>query len=422
MNGRAVGVLHSAPDGVLSFRYGRDWLDERSATPISLRLPLSPDPYVGEVVANYFDNLLPDSEEIRRRMQRTLETASTQPFDLLARAGVDCVGALQLLESPEMPDVRRIVATKVSEAEIANILRDHRRRPLGMSPEEDDFRISIAGAQEKTAFLWYREAWHRPSGSTPTTHIFKLPIGVIDAQGIDLRSSVENEWLCLRIAARFGLPVPKAEIETFEEITVLVVERFDRQWSDDGTWLIRLPQEDLCQAVGAPPAKEYESLGGPGIVDVMELLLQSLRPHEDRRTFLEACIVYWLLAAIDGHAKNFSILLQAGGRCMLAPLYDVLSAYPMVATRQIDAQRLKLAMAVTGKSRHYRWQEIETRHWLTTAAKCRFPVAEAEAMIAGCLGRIDAVVAEIQRSLPADFPAQVADPVLEGLTAMRAKL
>ena len=421
MNGHEVGRLLRAANGVLSFQYSPAWLDAGSATPISLALPLSPDPYSGEAVSNFFDNLLPDNEEIRRRMQVSLGTDSTQPFDLLAGAGADCVGALQLFDSLRMPEVRQIKATPVSDADIARILRDYRRRPLGMAPQEDDFRISMAGAQEKTAFLWYRNAWHRPHATTPTTHVFKLPIGVIEADGIDLRDSIENEWLCLRIGSAFGLPVPNAEIQWFEDVKVLVVERFDRRWSDDGRWLIRLPQEDVCQSLGIPGGRKYEAEGGPGITAIMDLLLQSVRSHEDRCTFFKASIVYWFLAAIDGHAKNFSLFLHPGGRCSLTPLYDIMSAYPLAATRQLDTARFKMAMAVTGKNRHYRWQEIQRRHWISTAKKCRFPREEARALIDGCAERIESIVDEVRQALPEDFPETVAKPIFEGLLAARER-
>ncbi len=242
--------------------------------------------------------------------------------------------------------MRTIDTAPVSEAWIADRLRKHDAHPLGLARDED-FRISLAGVQEKTALLFHEGAWHLPRGATPTTHILKLPIGPAPS-GIDLGDSVENEWLCLRIAAAFGLPVARAEMRSFEDVRVLVVERFDRRRSRDGTWLVRLPQEDVCQSLGLPPSKEYESDGGPGIASILDLLLQSVDPAQDRRTFFRALVVYWLLAAIDGHAKNFSSFLLAGGRCRMTPLYDVLSAHPIVSRRQLARQDLKLAMAVQG--------------------------------------------------------------------------
>lgn len=420
MNGREVGLLTRTTHGLLRFQYAPAWLADSSSPPISLSLPLSPDPYSGDSVWNFFDNLLPDNTEIRGRMQVSLDTESTRPFDLLTAAGRDCVGALQLLTSPELPDVELVEAEPVSDMEIARRLRDYRSRPLGMAPEED-FRISIAGAQEKTALLRYEGAWHVPRGATPTTHIFKLPIGPAQG-GIDLSDSVENEWLCLKIACAFGLPVPKAEMGDFDGLRVLVIERFDRRWSEDGSWLIRLPQEDTCQSLGLSPSLKYESDGGPGIADILDLLVQSQQPTEDRRTFFRALVVYWMLAAIDGHAKNFSVFLLPGGRCRMTPLYDILSARPIVARKQLAIQDLKMAMAVQGKNRHYRWQEIRGRHWVSTAAKARFSVNEARAILEECAARAASVVDEVESSLPDEFPGDVARPILEGLITASKKL
>ena len=140
-----------------------------------------------------------------------------------------------------------------------------------MTDNEKDFRISIAGAQEKTALLYYQKKWCRPLGMTPTSHIFKLPIGFIQHQNMDLSDSCENEYLCLEIARAFGLPVANTRIENFLDVKVLIVERFDRQWSSDKTWLMRLPQEDLCQALGYSPNLKYEADGGPGIAEIYKI-------------------------------------------------------------------------------------------------------------------------------------------------------
>lgn len=422
MNGRVVGRWLRAANGAQRFVYQPEWIQQPAATPISLSLPLSTDPYTGAAVSTFFDNLLPDSDDIRRRMQSALGTDTAQPFDLLAAAGADCVGAIQLFDSKTMPDVRRVEAAEVSDTDIATILAGYRTRPLGMAPEEDDFRISMAGAQEKTALLWHRGGWHRPHRTTPTTHVFKLAIGRIEHAGIDLSDSIPNEWLCLQIARGLRLPVVRAEMKRFDDAEALVVERFDRQWADDGSWLIRLPQEDLCQALGVPPGRKYEADGGPGMVSVMDLLLQSNQPQEDRRTFFRATVVLFLLGAIDGHAKNFSIFLHPGGRIRLTPLYDILSAYPLTATRQLEIQKIKMAMAVVGKRRHYRWTDVQRDHWLATAEKCRFPTAEAEAVIDDCTSRVDAAIEQVRATLPADFPSDVADPIFEGLRNARDRI
>ena len=422
MNGLEVGRLERATTSRLHFTYAPDWLDAELATPVSLSMPLSPEAYTGDVVENFFDNLLPDSADIRQRMREHLGAESQHPFDLLAAAGADCAGALQLFESDDMPDVHQVKATRISDAEVASALRDYRRRPLGMTADSDQFRISIAGAQEKTAYLWYQDAWHRPEGPTPTSHIFKLPIGRLEPYGIDLSQSVELEWLSMHLAASFGLRVAHTEIAEFEGVRVLVVERFDRRWSDDGSWLIRLPQEDFCQALAVAPAHKYENEGGPGIRAGLDLLLQSQEPDIDRKEFFLAQIVFWLLAASDGHAKNFSMYLRPEGRMRLAPLYDVMSVYPIVANNDLARQEVRLAMAVLGKNRHYRWDGIEGRHFLSTAKLGRFPEQEARMLLAECAARVEPAIAMVEAELPKGFPEAVAEAVFAGVRDTARKI
>lgn len=323
-NGIEVGTLTRHGSGAMEFHYNPDWLTRQRARAISLSLPLSEKIYRGVQVYNFFDNLLPDNEAIRARIQARFRLASKQPFDLLASIGRDCIGAIQLYpENSVILPINQITAEPLEEAEIASLLMGYKLAPQGMAAETDDFRISLAGAQEKTALLWYREQWHRPQGSTPTSHIIKLPIGHLAQNNIDLSESSENEWLCLQIAKAFGFPVANAELARFGEQNTLVVERFDRRWSKDGSWLMRLPQEDFCQALGIAPALKYESDGGPGIADGMKLLLGSQQANQDRETFFRSQILFWLLAAIDGHAKNFSLFIETGSAYRMTPLYGM---------------------------------------------------------------------------------------------------
>jgi len=422
MNGEAVGTLRRASGGALQFQYAETWLRSERATPISLSMPLSPNPYRDPVVSNFFDNLLPDGGEIRRRLQASLGADSARPFDLLAGAGGDCTGALQLFEGPEMPDVHSIDSVPVARSEIAETLREIGRRPLGMRPAPDPFRISLAGAHDKTALLRLGNEWHRPYGPTPTSHILKLPIGVLPHNGMDFRDSVENEWLCLRVLAAFGLPVPVTTMESFDGVRVLVVERFDREWSNDGRWLVRLPHEDVCQALGIPSARKYESDGGPGVTDIMDILWQANDPEWDRCAFFKANVLYWMLAATDGHAKNFSLALHPQGRYNLAPFYDVVSAYPVVARGQHHRSKLEMAMSVVGKKRQYAWERIQRRHWLATAKAARLPAPDAEAVLADCADRAGSVAREVDAALPDDFPDAVSEPILSGLTNTSERL
>ena len=317
-------------------------------------------------------------------------------------------------------NVKIIESIPLDENEIAEELRNYKTLPLGMSRDQE-FRISIAGAQEKTALLWHDGKWQRPKGTTPTTHIFKLPIGKIEHSGIDLSDSVENEWLCMKIMQEFGLPVPSVRIKRFEDIKVLIVERFDRELSQDKTWIIRHPQEDMCQANAIAPALKYESDGGPGITAIMELLKSSLCPEDDRKQFMQTVFLFWLLGAIDGHAKNFSIFLKQGGRFQLTPIYDVISAYPLAVKKQIDYQEMKMAMALHGKNTHYKWQYIMPRHWLAESKKVDFPESEMKEIIDLMLSRVDKVISDVTSLLPPDFPEDIASPVFDGIKRITSK-
>lgn len=422
MNGELIGTLHRGPGGALQFQYVEAWLETERATPISLSMPLSTTPYRDPLVSNFFENLLPDDGEVRRRMQASLDAETSRPFDLLAGAGGDCVGALQLFETTEMPDVRRIDSVPVTDQEIAETLRNLDRRPLGMDSARDRFRISLAGAHDKTALLRLGDEWHRPQGPTPTSHILKLPIGLLRQGQMDLSDSVENEWLCLQIVAAFGLRVPRATIESFDGVRVLVVERFDREWSEDGRWLVRLPHEDLCQALGVASARKYETDGGPGIRDILDVLWQSNEPERDRAAFFQANVLFWMLGAADGHAKNFSLALHPRGRYSLAPFYDIVSAYPLVARNQLHRSELTMAMSVVGTKKQYAWERIQRRHWLATAKAARLPAGDAESVLDDCASRAASVAAEVESALPGRFPTAVADPILGGLRDMAKRL
>lgn len=422
MNGLLVGQLQKLANGGLAFTYTQDWLATPGARPISLSLPISKKQYSGDRVYNFFDNLLPDNDVIKTRIQALLKIPSKQPFDLLSRIGHDCVGAIQLSQDDRVADVRTIAVEPLNERQIAILLRGYKQAPLGMSRDIEDFRISIAGAQEKTALFFRDNQWYQPLGTTPTSHIFKLPIGFIEHQQIDLSSSCENEWLCYKIAQAFGLDVASSEISYFEDVKVLVVTRFDRKFSADGSWLMRLPQEDMCQALGYSPALKYQVDGGPGIKEIMSLLLGSQHPNADRERFFRQQMVFWLLAAIDGHAKNFSVFIKAGGRFQPTPLYDILSAYPLLHNKSLHKQKIKMAMALRSTNNHYDWYNSQYRYFLSTAKSVEFSVEKAEEILDEMLQQIEAVIDKVAAQLDPHFPMTIAEPIFAGMRYYRDHL
>jgi serine/threonine-protein kinase HipA len=412
LNSRQVGQLSRKPTGAIEFQYDPAWLAWENALPVSVSLPLREDAYTGDPVLAVFEGLLPDNEEVRRKVAARVHAGGTDAYSLLGAIGHDCVGALQFLPPESGPGpAGEVKGTPIEDDEIAALIRNLGTAPLGIGGDAG-FRISIAGAQEKTALLFWRNRWYKPEGATATTHIFKPSIGQIP-HGLDLTFSVENEYLCLKLLAAFGLPAAKASMATLAERRVLIVERFDRRWTKDHR-LLRLPQEDCCQALSVPPVRKYESDGGPGIEAVIKFLRGSDSPQEDQSKFLKAGIAFWLLGATDGHAKNFSIFLSPGGRYRMAPLYDVLSAQPNVDAGQIRHNRFKLAMAV-GDNRHWVVDQVLPRHFVQSAGNAGVGEKVAGAILDELADTALTKVEEALASLPNNFPAEVAASIHTGI-------
>ncbi len=424
MNGEKVGTWSVSPRDGHAFAYTEAWLANLRRRPISLSLPLTreTDPFRGELVEAYFDNLLPDSRDIRTRIARRYGVSPTHAFQLLEAIGRDCVGAVQLLPAGSpTPEVRRIEARPLTTAGIVALLdQTLSAAPLPLG-EQDELRISLAGAQEKTALLLQDNQWQLPLGATPTTHILKLPLGRVGAVQADFSTSVENEWLCSRVLHAFGLPVAHCWMESFGLHKVLVVERFDRHRFPD--WWARLPQEDFCQVLGISPQHKYESHGGPGINAILDKLRGSQEAEADRQRFLMTQLIFWLLGAPDGHAKNFSVFLEPEGRFRLTPLYDVMSAWPVTGSgpNLFDRKKLKLAMAVWGRNKHDLIDGIQRRHWNETAKRNAMGPSF-ETSIEKVLAAVPTVLEKVAAELPSGFPEKVSVPILEGIQAQATRL
>lgn len=412
LNGRLVGRLRRQASGAIDFQYDDSWLAWEQAFPVSLSLPLREDRFLGDPVIAVFDNLLPDNDQIRRRLAERVRAGGYDAYSLLAAVGRDCVGALQFLPDGADPGPAGGIAGRpLGDEEIAAILGDLKRTPLGVD-ESGEFRISLTGAQEKTALLYWQDQWQVPHGSTATTHILKPEIGLLP-NGIDLSQSIEDEHLCMRLTAAFGLPTARTEIREFSGRRALVVERFDRLHTRDGR-LLRLPQEDCCQALSVPPPRKYEPDGGPGMRQILDLLKASDESEADQRLFFKAQILFWLLGATDGHAKNFSIALLPGGRFRLTPLYDVMSAQPNVDAGEIRHNAMKLAMAV-GDNCHYTIDQIMPRHFLQTAARAGVPASLVQGILDEIENDTDRAIDAAVNSLPPGFPERIVSSVIEGV-------
>ena len=417
MNGEKVGTWSVGRNGNQRLDYAPSWRASERSRPLSLSLPYTADNRLeGEAVRNYFDNLLPDSEGIRKRIANQFRTKKTDAFSLLQAIGRDCVGAVQLLPpnlTPEGFDTLKYEVLTPEEIEM-HLSALGSQSGVGAQDDEEHFRLSIAGAQEKTALLHIEGQWCRPLGATPTTHILKPPIGLTQGRNLDLRLSVENEWLCNQIMKELGLPVAESSIQSFGAHRVLVVKRFDRSWHPQG-WVVRLPQEDFCQAKGISSEMKYEQRGGPSMDACLKVLKGGENFQEDGKNFLCAQLLFWFMAAIDGHAKNFSLFVLPNGRYRLTPFYDVLSAWPLIGDSAflLQYKKVKLAMAVHSKSAHYKLSEIQYRHWQSLAHRSGVDGAW-EAMQNMAL-QLDAALVKVENKLPADFPMELAHSLFQGV-------
>lgn len=418
-NGDIVGCLSKQSGGAIEFIYAPEWLAHERAYPVSLSLPLREDAFKGAPVAAVFENLLPDSEGLRARVAEKIGADGTDAYSLLAKIGRDCVGALQFF--PEGADVdfsslSGIHGEEISDGDIERMLNNLARAPLGID-REHDFRISVAGAQEKTALLFHGGKWLRPSGATPTTHIFKTQIGTLP-NGIDLNNSVENEFYGLSVMRAFGLSVNKAEMKTFGKTKALVIERFDRRWREDGV-LLRIPQEDCCQALSIPPSRKYQTDQASGekqasMTEILNLLKGSDRPAADQKDFLKAQIIFWLIGATDGHGKNFSLFLGPQGRFVLTPFYDVLTAQPFFEAGHIQKKQMKMAMSA-GENNHYRMDDIRGRHFAQTAKKAGLPDYIAKEALEDIVNGAAQAMQSLEKNLPSGFPAEIHDAVQKSI-------
>lgn len=423
INGRRAATLaqNLPQSGTLTLTYGPDYAASPDALPLSRLLPLAVLTHTGDVLRNVLLNLLPDDKLVRVGIAKRWRLADEDLFGMLAEAGRDCAGAVRFVPEDDSEQTSDGAGLRLlTEAELEALLlglADPVARPLGMSVADPDFRILVAGAQRKTALVRTERSpsgWAVPGTTNvavPTTHILKTPIASGMGNALDLPSSCENEWLCLEVARAFGLPAARAELVRAGEAVAIAVERFDG-FEDASTGArTRRHVEDFCQTLGVPPRMKYEADGGPGIARIMEVLEGSLTSEADRRTFMTAQMLMWLLNATDAHAKNYSLMLEPGGY-RLAPLYDILSLEPLVDAGAVSAKRLKLAMALVGRNRHYRTADIQPRHFLSTAEAVGFPVAEMKAVMEEMAGRAEAVATEVWGRFPDDFPKGMAEPIL----------
>jgi serine/threonine-protein kinase HipA len=270
----------------------------------------------------------PDNDDTLNQWGKRFSVSPRNPFALLSFIGEDLQGAIQMVPPDKVEDLkRREGVTPLSRETLAVRFAELLRDPGATQFTSGGGQFSLAGAQRKKALYLVNGKWYEPRGRTPSTHILKPSIPGLAGQ-------IENEMFCVRLAPRLDLPAPRCWTERFGDISVVVTERYDRQRiagrrtlpiDKPGGEVRRVHQEDCCQALKVDPRNRYQRDGGPDIRAIMELLSGSGRPSDDRDRFIRACAYNFVIGGIDAHAKNYGLLLSAGGRFRLAPLYDIVS-------------------------------------------------------------------------------------------------
>lgn len=411
LSDRVIGRVTQDDRARLSFIYDEAWRDIRGAYPLSLSMPLAAIEHRHDEISAYIWGLLPDNELVLDRWAKRFQVSPRNPFALIANVGEDCAGAVQFVRPERLDAVLEGEAGDVAwleEPEIAARIRQLREDQSAWRRPGDTGQFSLAGAQPKTALLLQDGRWGVPSGRIPTTHILKPP-------SADFDGHAENEHFCLALARALGLPVATSTVMRFEDEVVFVVDRYDRQATDRG--VIRIHQEDMCQALGVPPTHKYENEGGPGVSAIAGLLREHSRaPVEDVQTFLDAVALNWLIGGTDAHAKNYSILIGAAGRIRLAPLYDVASILPY---DDFDAMRVKLAMKIGGK---YRLRDISPRSWEKVADELGLDQRAVSERIRAMADALPAAAEGVQRDMrDAGMAHEIVDRLADRLKEHAAK-
>jgi len=323
------------------FQYDAGWIHQKGAVPLSLHLPLQAESYPDDLARPFFSNLLPEAD-IKRVIAQRLQISESNDFAMLNSIGGECAGAISLLSSGVAPTVKPGYR-ELNEKELHKIIIDLPRRPLMAGVE--GMRLSLAGAQNKLPVYMEDDRIFIASGNAPSSHILKPPIR-------DLEDTVGNETFCMMLAQSMGLPTPPVTIHRGLD-RLFIITRYDRSRDKDGR-VIRLHQEDFCQALGYLPEQKYESEGGPSLQQCFVLLQgKSIRPAADRMALLRWTIFNFLIGNADAHAKNLAMLFTDRGP-RLAPFYDLICTqiYPDLTEKQ--------AMRIGGENRPS-W--MQRKHW-----------------------------------------------------------
>lgn len=377
--------------------YASEWQDSPSAFALSPALPLGRR-HGGAVVSNFFENYLPEGEELQE-LRRIARVDRTNVIGLARALQNDLPGAvrlrLPLSEEDREEHVRAVESANVFRRITDEEMLERLRGAAAMSIWDNRYRLSVAGVQRKLNVMRREGDWGVVDGPDwASTHILKFA-------SEDMPMLVLNEYLTMRLAALSGFPtaeVRMVDIGGPEGVRVLEVERFDRRWRPDlgreGT-VLRTHVIDACQATGLSVARKYEQPYGSGrdVADIRDgvswpLVTDLVASAEDPQRFLvflwSAFVFNLIVGNSDAHGKNWSFFVTAKG-LRPTPLYDLVN---VAVLRETVAPQLdtRLAMAVGNA---FERDRVSIEDWSLLAVDCDFPLER----IHDCLCRVTGKVA-----------------------------
>lgn len=367
LGGKPLGELERRGPSRYRFTYAPLALEEHKegATVLSASLPVRPSAFTPSQAAPFFEGLLPEGA-VRTAIAHSLRLSEEDGFGLLEQLGADCAGAVALLPPDQLPTTGIGRLRTLDNQQLARLIEELPRHPLGIDPAADGVRLSLGGIQHKLVLadssavgIFGRgrvlTPFSQPLEGAPSTCLLKPELGPYE----DL---VCNEAYCMRVAGRVGLGVADTSMMQVASTPCLYVRRFDRIGEGFGQ-VIRVHQEDMCQALGVMPAAKYEENGGPSVAEIVELLRRVRGPFmaRDINDFIHVVLVNFLLGNSDAHGKNFALLYAPKEGIRLAPLYDLVSTavYPDVTDR--------MAMAIGGV---FEPAAVDLEAWRQLADEC----------------------------------------------------
>lgn len=338
LNNDLIGVLSKDGNGGVNYQYMKNAKQQ-----LSLSLPIKDTVYSNNECIGFFNGLLPESESVRIAIGKKYGINPKNDFSMLNAIGYDCAGAVSFFENEPtgLQEFYEISGKSLNEEELEQYINDLPKKPLAIG---SDKRLSLAGAQDKTAVALINNEIVIPDKNVPSTHILKPAIK-------DLKETIENEYICLKAIEKLGVAVPNIEIRKANNTPYFLIERYDREIKNNQ--IKRIHQEDFCQASNIVSAYKYQAEGGVDIKTCIEILKRTSQPAVSIKQFIEAMIFNYLIGNNEAHGKNFSIL-YLDNKIKLAPVYDILctSIYPELSN--------KMAMKIGG---YYDSNKIYPRHF-----------------------------------------------------------